>query len=126
MKYRLWCKDKNEWEKDSWVILPNGNLMWVEYGNLVGGVYMKNHILVKSTGVKDIEGKEIYEGDIIRYWDNFDERYKLAIIKFDKGSFIMTNDRINWNIGVTNKDDKIKIVGNIYENKNLIDDMDNY
>ena len=126
MKYKLWCKDKNEWEKDSWVILPNGNLMWVEYGNLVGGVYMKNYILVKSTGVKDIEGKEIYEGDIIRYWDNFDERYKLAIIKFDKGSFIMANDRINWDIGVTNKDDKVKIVGNIYENKNLIDDMDNY
>ena len=126
MKYRLWCKDKNEWEKDSWVILPNGNLMWVEYGNLVGGVYMKNHVLVKSTGFKDIEGKEIYEGDIIRYWDNFDERYKLAIIKFNKGSFIMTNDRINWNIGVTNKDDKIKIVGNIYENKDLIKNMDNY
>ena len=126
MKYRLWCKDKNEWEKDSWVILPNGNLMWVEYGNLVGGVYMKNHILVRSTGFKDIERKEIYEGDIIRYWDNFDERYKLAIIKFDKGSLIMTNDRINWHIGVTNKDDKIKIVGNIYENKDLIDDMDNY
>ena len=126
MKYRLWCKDKNEWEKDSWVILPNGNLMWVEYGNLVGGVYMKNHVLVKSTGFKDIEGKEIYEGDIIRYWDNFDERYKLAIIKFNKGSFIMTNDRINWDIGVTNKDDKIKIVGNIYENKDLIKDMDNY
>ena len=126
MRYRLWCKDKNEWEKDSWVILPNGNLMWVEYGNLVGGVYMKNHILVRSTEFKDIEGKEIYEGDIIRYWDNFDERYKFTVIKFDKGSFIMTNDRINWNIGVTNKDDKIKIVGNIYENKDLIKDMDNY
>ena len=126
MKYRLWCKDKNEWEKDDWVILPNGNLMWVEYGNLVGGVYMKNHVLVKSTEFKDIEGKEIYEGDIIRYWDNFDERYKLAIIKFDKGSFIMTNDRINWDIGLINKDDKIKIVGNIYENKDLIKDMDNY
>ena len=126
MKYRLWCKDKNEWEKDSWVILPNGNLMWVEYGCLVGGVCMKNHVLVRSTGFKDIEGKEIYEGDIIRYWDNFDERYKLAIIKFDKGGFIITNNRINWNIGVTNKDDKIKIVGNIYENKDLIDDMDNY
>ena len=116
MKYKLWCKNKNEWEKDNWVILPNGDLMWVEYGNLVGGVYMKNHVLVRSTEFKDIEGKEIYEGDIIRYWDNFDERYKLGIIKFDKGSFIMTNDRINWNIGVTNKDDKIRIVGNIYEN----------
>ena len=126
MKYRLWCKDKNEWEKDSWVILPNGNLMWVEYGNLVGGVYMKNHVLVKSTGFKDIEGKEIYEGDIIRYWDNFDEHYRLAVIKLDKGGFIITNNRINWNIGLTNKDDKIKIVGNIYENKDLIKDMDNY
>ena len=126
MKYRLWCKDKNEWEKDSWVILPNGNLMWVEYGNLVGGVYMKNHVLVKSTGFKDIEGKEIYEGDIIRYWDNFDEHYKLAVIKLDKGGFIITNNRINWNIGLTNKDDKIKIVGNIYENKDLIKNMDNY
>ena len=126
MKYRLWCKDKNEWEKDSWAILPNGDLMWVEYGNLVGGVYMKNHVLVKSTGFKDIEGKEIYEGDIIRYWDNFDEHYKLAVIKLDKGGFIITNNRINWNIGLTNKDDKIKIVGNIYENKDLIKDMDNY
>ena len=126
MKYRLWCKDKNEWEKDSWVILPNGNLMWVEYGNLVGGVYMKNHVLVKSTGFKDIEGKEIYEGDIIRYWDGAEERYKLAVIKFYAGRFIMINDRINWNIGATNKDDKIKIVGNIYENKDLIEDIDNY
>ena len=126
MKYRLWRKDKNEWEKDDWVILPNGNLMWVEYGNLVGGVYMKNHVLVKSTGFKDIEGKEIYEGDIIRYWDNFDERYKLAIIKFDKGSFIMTNDRINWSLYFTDENDEIKIVGNIYENKDLIKDMDNY
>ena len=126
MKYKLWCKNKNEWEKDDWVILPNGDLMWVEYRYLVSGVYMKNHILVRSTEFKDIDGKEIYEGDIIRYWDNFDERYKLAIIKFDKGSFIMTNDRINWDIGVTNKDDKIRIVGNIYENKDLIDDMDNY
>ena len=126
MKYRLWCKDKNEWEKDSWVILPNGDLMWVEYGNLVGGVYMKNHILVRSTEFKDIEGKEIYEGDIIRYWDNFDEHYRLAVIKLDKGGFIITNNRINWNIGLTNKDDKIKIVGNIYENKDLIEDMDNY
>ena len=120
MKYKLWCKDRNEWEKDDWVILPNGNLMWVEYGNLVGGVYMKNHILVKSTGIKDIEGKEIYEGDIIEYWDNFDEDYKLAIIKFDKGSFIMINDTINWNIGAINKDDKVRIVGNIYENEDLL------
>ena len=123
MKYRLWCRDKNEWEKDDWVILPNGNLMWVEYGNLVGGVYMKNHTLIRSTEFKDTEGKEIYEGDIIRYWDGVEERYKLAVIKFDAGGFIMINDRIRWNIYLTDENDEIKIVGNIYENKDLLKEV---
>ena len=123
MKYRLWCKDKNEWEKDDWVILPNGDLMWVEYGNLVGGVYMKNHTLIRSTEFKDTEGKEIYEGDIIRYWDGVEERYKLAVIKFDAGGFIMINDRIRWNIYLTDENDEIKIVGNIYENKDLLKEV---
>ena len=126
MRYRLWCKDRNEWEKDDWVILPNGNLMWVEYGNLVGGVYMKNHILVRSTGFKDIERKEVYEGDIIRYWNEVEKCYRLAVIKFDRGSFVMVNNRINWDIYVTDENDEIKIVGNIYENKDLLDEMDNY
>ena len=123
MRYRLWCKDKNEWEKDDWVILPNGDLMWVEYGNLVGGVYMKNHTLIRSTEFKDTEGKEIYEGDIIRYWDGVEERYKLAVIKFDAGGFIMINDRIRWNIYLTDENDEIKIVGNIYENKDLLKEV---
>lgn len=126
MKYRLWCKDKNEWEKDDWVILPNGNLMWVEYGNLVGGVYMKNHVLVRSTGIKDIKGKEIYEGDIIKYWDSFYDNYKLAIVEFYKSTFSIKNKRIEWHIGQMDEFDEMEVVGNIYENKDLIDDMDNY
>ena len=126
MKYKLWCKDKNEWEKDNWVILPNGDLMWVEYGNLVGRVYMKNHILVRSTGFKDIEGKEIYEGDIIRYWDYFEESYKLAVIKLDEGGFSAISDRTNWYLYLADEGDEIRIVGNIFENKDLIEGMDNY
>ena len=35
----------------------------------------------------------------------------------------MINDKINWNIGATNKDDKIRIVGNIYENEDLLKEM---
>ena len=122
MKYRLWCKDKNEWEKDNWVILPNGDLMWVEYRYLVSGVYMKNHILVKSTGVKDIEGKEIYEGDIIKYWDSFYDDYKLAVVEFYKSTFIIKNHRIEWHIGQMDEFDEMEVVGNIYENKDLIEE----
>ena len=126
MKYKLWCKDKNEWEKDNWVILPNGDLMWVEYGNLVRGVYMKNHILVRSAEIKDIKGKEIYEGDIIKYWDSFYDDYKLAVVDFYKSTFIIKNHRIEWHIGQMDEFDEMEVVGNIYENKDLIEDMDNH
>ena len=126
MKYKLWCKDKNEWEKDNWVILPNGDLMWVEYGNLVGGVYMKNHILVKSTGFKDIEGKEIYEGDILKvqskkYRDKDIKRPNLYV-KWDRGQFDVYGKYDCWEDSLWNYMNfyDVEVIGNIFENYDLL------
>lgn len=74
--------------------------------------------IMQYTGLKDKSGKEIYEGDIVRYEDTHGEEqintveYNLeyGAFCFDRGVFV---DTLNcaW---------EIEVIGNIYENPELI------
>lgn len=123
MKYKLWCKNKNEWEKDSWVILPNGNIAWIEYGNIVGCANPKNHILVRSTGLKDINDKYIYEGDIIKSVSiiHKDEQ-PVSIIKWDRGQYDVFDNEGSWISSLYKymMVNNIEVIGNVYENPELL------
>lgn len=62
--YRLWCKDKNEWERDNRWIGLNGCLMTLRQG-CPYPLSTGTHVLQRSTGKRDISGQEVYEGDVI-------------------------------------------------------------
>lgn len=120
MKYKLWCKNKNEWEKDSWLITSNGDVVWEKGGGIIDYCNMKNHILIRSTGIKDINEQEIFEGDILKC-KLYNSKYENYIIIWDKddASFDALNkDKSNfmcstiWN--------QFEIVGNIFENPELL------
>ena len=75
------------------------------------------HIIMQYTGLKDKNGKKIYEGDIVK-----DLIYgNILIVKFDKGKFELLYKGVEVNrVSLANNHKKIEVIGNIYENKNLI------
>jgi uncharacterized phage protein (TIGR01671 family) len=81
---------------------------------------------VQFTGIKDVNGNDIYEGDILALQypirDNFgdDDAFLLinVVIEFHGGSFWFNGEGYtdcNWHFY-----DDYKIVGNIYENPELL------
>ena len=124
MKYKLWCKNKKEWEKDSWVILPNGEIAWTEYGNIVGCAPPKSHVLIRSTDLKDKNGVEIYEGDIVFSWSEGVQGKGVVKQRVD-GLWIMypafSKGKI-WAICPNQEGiSTVEVIGNIYENPELLE-----
>lgn len=93
------------------------------YGDTVS---FENCVLMQSTGLKDKNGKEIFENDIVE-WEHKDTGQLVrGIIKYDTelGFWGMTDVRFNdlTAIGYL-ANQKVTVLGNIYENPELVEDL---
>lgn len=126
IKFRAWIKDRKAIFE---VVLINYVTKKVTYlfervGHLLNIRHEKfNDIeLMEYTGLKDIKGKEIYEGDIL--FESFGEKYYKVV--FENGSFRaeFEGDFEEHSFDLIDVVAQgCKVVGNIYENPELIKEV---
>ena len=128
IKYRVWCKNKNEWEKDLIAILPSGALLHHIGHSSYRPCSRDSHIVVFYTGLKDRNGVDIYDGDLLSGIDPNGETIPMFEVEFDHGigMWIFYDDFDGYDYTsihcAAEMGYEFEIFGNVYENPDLINE----
>lgn len=121
IKFRIWdVLAKNMITTDNKVAARH---IWISLDgsshNMQNGAGGEEYILTQYTGQKDVDRVEIYEGDILEY-DFVGKKFK-SIVYWD-GLGLFARDNQGYNLLARRfLYKKVEVVGNIFENPELLD-----
>lgn len=114
------------WEGNQGYYLPDDYPLTTVLKESLNTEY-SNIIVEQFTGLKDKNGVEIYEGDIVQYGE---DRDFIFVVIFKYGCFYAHNllgekfmtDSL---LGSLVMSEKVSVIGNIHENADLLEEMSN-
>ncbi|WP_354632621.1 YopX family protein [Levilactobacillus brevis] len=130
-KFRVWDETQHKMLQVDCIEFIDGKAYWVEAspadGNVQGGndgpVGDNSQLkLEQYTGLKDANGKEIYEGDIVKSSYKYAQPKISQVIMEDGNSYILGEDLATGNeMLVSDHINEIEVIGNMYENLELLE-----
>lgn len=84
-------------------------------------------ILMQSTGLKDKNGKEIFEGDVVRQvrtQPTTENEIIIGVVTMIEGAWLIMNDCEQLASKLWSETDENEIIGNTYETPELLEDKE--
>ena len=126
LKFRAWDKANKEMLKIDVIDFFLEEIRVLENDGSCFSMKFADVEIMQSTGLKDKNGVEIFEGDIVA-----GKFYFAGVGYFDTGEreVIVRNKQILWENGkflcsgfdLSEMNERIEVIGNIYENKELLE-----
>lgn len=118
LKFRAWDKLEKRFTypdkgyQGHYVLTLNG-----EFWNLQNGSGGDEYVVQQWTGLKDSKGKDIYEGDVVRY--ELDETVYIQTVKWGNNGWEMIDTRSYSTPLIVNLPN-FEVIGSIFENSELL------
>lgn len=126
LKFRAWLKKRQEMDNEI------DHISWLEdelYCIGDGITYMvsaEDLVLMQSTGLKDKNGKEIFEGDILcDEGIEQESEFVYVTVSYREGMWVcdqITDELCGYGGALNEFNNDYSIIGNIYENPELLED----
>lgn len=103
------------------VMVCDGNIWIIDEDSVAGEWIVNNDIhLMQSTGLRDKNGKEVFEGDIVKMVkDVYSEPTYYEVVRHRGGAYRLESKQHGCELWLRHTD--CEVVGNVYENKELLD-----
>lgn len=119
-KFRAWLKEENEM-----IIVDTMNWFDDEFESIGDGITFLRGAdkveLMQSTGLKDKNGKEIFEGDIVKMAkDVYSDLTYYEIVRHRGGAYRLESNQHGCELWLRHTN--CEVIGNIYENQELLEE----
>ena len=122
IKFRAWLKEDKKMANIETMDFTDKSIQYLKRSEIINAYILRREgfddvELMQYTGLKDKNGKEIYEGDIYHVGD---KNIRYLVVWFDSG-FEGKQLRSTSYAGLKSWAKDIEILGNIYENPELLE-----